>query len=262
MNPIYTNTKNMQRSDKYQHVNTATILDHLTNRGFEITGTSLLKPRDKAKEGYQRHLVRLTHEKLTLDGNRRAELIVVNSHDGSTSLRFWLGVFEFLCANGLVTGDAFESYRFKHVGRSLFIDINEALEKLINVQVPSLGDRVKKMQSRETTFWERVKLSQEALKLRLGQDVFNTLDTNQYQSLITQVMQPRRVEEEKGDLWTVFNVIQENIVRGGLKYKAPGLNKNGEIIDRARQTRHIKDIERNTAINRALWNNAEDLLVA
>lgn len=60
---------------------------------------------------------------------------------------------------------------------------------------------------------------------------------------------PRRSEDRSTDLWTTFNVVQENAIRGGLS--AWGRDANNQ---RRRYTsREITGIDQDVKVNRALW---------
>lgn len=63
-------------------------------------------------------------------------------------------------------------------------------------------------------------------------------------------------EEDKGiDLWTIYNVIQENILNGGLQYSK--VNDKGEL--KIKKTKAIRDIKRIVSINIALWAYAKGI---
>ncbi|MBN3807442.1 DUF945 domain-containing protein, partial [Paraburkholderia sp. Ac-20336] len=64
-----------------------------------------------------------------------------------------------------------------------------------------------------------------------------------------QLLAPRRFEDRRDDLWTVFNRVQENLTKGGLH----GRSRTG----RAMSTRPITGIDENVKLNRALWMLAE-----
>jgi hypothetical protein len=70
-----------------------------------------------------------------------------------------------------------------------------------------------------------------------------------------QIIEPRRREDMGDSLWTTFNVIQENVVRGGLH----GRKRNAEGRIRRAQTRAINGIDQNVTLNRALWTLAEGM---
>jgi hypothetical protein len=67
----------------------------------------------------------------------------------------------------------------------------------------------------------------------------------------TQVLTPRRFDDRGSDLWSTFNRIQENLVKGGL---------NGRSAQGRRQrTRPVQGIDQNLRLNRALWMLAEGM---
>jgi hypothetical protein len=63
------------------------------------------------------------------------------------------------------------------------------------------------------------------------------------------LLDPRRVQDTGGDLWTTFNVIQENTIQGGFK----GVNQK-------MTTQKLKSIDKLQKVNMALWSQAESLL--
>ncbi len=67
----------------------------------------------------------------------------------------------------------------------------------------------------------------------------------------TQILRPRRYDDNRADLWTVFNRVQENLVKGGLSGRAA----NG----RRQRTRAVQGIDQNVRLNRALWLLADGL---
>lgn len=67
-----------------------------------------------------------------------------------------------------------------------------------------------------------------------------------------QVLRPRRQADVDGDLWTVFNRVQENIIWGGLR--GTRQNEDGRII--RCQTRPINGSDQNVSVNRALLTQA------
>ncbi|MGU7208760.1 DUF932 domain-containing protein, partial [Salmonella enterica subsp. enterica serovar Corvallis] len=58
-------------------------------------------------------------------------------------------------------------------------------------------------------------------------------------------------QDESGDLWTVYNRIQESLIKGGLG----GHSAQGK---RSR-TRAVQGIDGDLKLNRALWVMAEEL---
>lgn len=67
----------------------------------------------------------------------------------------------------------------------------------------------------------------------------------------TQLLAPRRFDDRRPDLWSVFNRIQENMVKGGLTART----SNG----RRQRTREVQGIDQNLRLNRALWMLADGM---
>ena len=69
-----------------------------------------------------------------------------------------------------------------------------------------------------------------------------------------QLLTARRAEDsDRTNLWTNFNVIQENVIRGGLR----GVRIDTETNRRRRMTtRGVNGIDQDVKLNRALWTLA------
>jgi len=66
-----------------------------------------------------------------------------------------------------------------------------------------------------------------------------------------QLLDLHRYDDRKSDLFTTFNVIQENLIRGGLQ----GRTAN----NRRTRTRPVNGLTDNMKLNKALWNLAEGM---
>lgn len=101
--------------------------------------------------------------------------------------------------------------------------------------------------------WEKVTLAPSqrkafakgAAKLRFGEEL-------PFDSEL--LLQPRRVEDQKVDLWHTFNVVQENLIKGGINYIA----HDDEGNSRFAQSRAIKAIDSDVKINTSLWTLAKE----
>ncbi len=61
---------------------------------------------------------------------------------------------------------------------------------------------------------------------------------------------PRRVLDRGQDLWTTFNVVQENVIRGGIR----GRTEKGKMT----RTREVTGIDGDIKLNQVLWKMAEE----
>ena len=66
-----------------------------------------------------------------------------------------------------------------------------------------------------------------------------------------QVLGLHRREDADQSLWTTLNVIQENVIRGGLR----GRDARGRKVT----TRPVQGIDRNVQLNRGLWVLGEEM---
>uniref|UniRef100_UPI000AF5DE86 DUF932 domain-containing protein n=1 Tax=Escherichia coli TaxID=562 RepID=UPI000AF5DE86 len=90
----------------------------------------------------------------------------------------------------------------------------------------------------------RQALAQAALTYRYG---------DEHQPVTTaDILTPRRREDYGKDLWSAYQTIQENMLKGGIS----GLSAKGKRI----HTRAIHSIDTDIKLNRALWVMAETML--
>jgi len=71
----------------------------------------------------------------------------------------------------------------------------------------------------------------------------------------TQLLAPRRAGDTAKDLWTTFNVIQENVIRGGLR----AIRYEQGRRPRRVTTREVGSIDADVKLNKALWILAEGM---
>jgi hypothetical protein len=155
-------------------------------------------------------------------------------------------VFRFVCCNGLVVGDVSNDIRIPHKGNIQDDVINGAFRVLDDfeaVDASSEGMKALELQPEE----ERA-FATAALTLRFGDR-----SEGQPPAPITadQLIEARRPEDLSHSLWTTFQRVQENALRGG----QPGRSTQGRRI----RTREVGSIDRNVNLNRALWVLAEEM---
>jgi len=170
--------------------------------------------------------------------------VLLNSHDGTSSYQMLAGMFRFVCSNGLVCGDTVADVRVPHKGDVSGHVIEGAYEVLRGF------DRVKESRDamRGTTLdeGEAEVFARSALALK-----YDPTDSKPAPITESQILMPRRFDDRRPDLWSVFNRTQENLTKGGLH----GRSANG----RRQQTRPVQGIDSDVRLNRALWMLADGL---
>lgn len=241
---IFAREAHDSRSERYVYVPTIDIVEGLRREGWFPFFAVQSVPRDGSRHGHAKHMLRLRRE----DGIGKAEaaeVIIVNSHDGTSSYQMFAGMLRFVCTNSLVAGDRFEEVRVPHKG-NIQHDIIEGVFTVAE-DFPRLIDASETMKEITLSADERRVLAEASLVARYGED----------ESPIRpeQIMQARRSEDKPQSLWMTYNIIQENMIKGGLH----GQKRNAEGRIRRSQTRAINGIDQNVGLNRALWTLAEGM---
>ncbi|ENU2135176.1 DUF932 domain-containing protein, partial [Salmonella enterica] len=213
---------------------------NLRREGFQPFFACQSRVRDPERRDYTKHMLRLRRAG-QITGQQVPEIIILNSHGGESSFQLLPGIWRQVCANGLVCGQSFGEIRVPHRG--------DIAEKVIEgaYEVLSVFDRVEEkreaMQSLQLPPPAQQALAKAALTYRFGEE---------HQPVTaTQILTPRRYEDRKDDLWSVFNRIQENLLKGGL----PGRTAKGKRS----HTRAVNGIDGDVRLNRALWVMAEQM---
>ncbi|EOZ4637407.1 DUF932 domain-containing protein [Enterobacter cloacae] len=238
---VFSEEKHASRSDRYTCIPTITLPDNLQREGFQPFFACQTRVRNPDKREHTKHMLRLRREG-QITGKQVPEIILLNSHDGSSSYQMLPGLFRFVCQNGLVCGETFGEVRVPHKGN--------VVEKVIEGAYEVLGifDRVEEkrdaMESLILPPPAQQAFARAALTYRFGEAHQPVTES--------QILSPRRWQDERNDLWTTCQRIQENLMKGGL----PGRTAKGK---RAR-TRGVNGIDSDVKLNRALWVMAESLL--
>jgi len=245
---VFAEQRHESRSERYTYIPTSEILSNLMREGFRPYSVMQGGSRDEEKRGFTKHLLRLRHDSQTLAvGQEHNEVVLMNSHDGTSSYRLMAGVFVTLCGNGMVVAkNLIDDIRIAHKGNIQ----GEVLEGCVTLmeKLPEVAESVREMKDLRLTDGERNAFAVASLVARYGDDV----------APITaqQALTVRRHEEAAPTIWNTLNVTQENLIRGGLGY----VQRDEAGTRRSfRRTRAVGGIDQNTHVNRALWALAEEM---
>ncbi|EAU9427073.1 DUF945 domain-containing protein, partial [Salmonella enterica] len=235
---VFGEDKHASRSDRYSYIPTITLLDNLRREGFEPFFACQSRVRDPGRRDYTKHMLRLRRAG-QITGRQVPEIIILNSHGGESSFQLLPGVFRSVCTNSLVCGQSFGEIRVPHRG-NIVEKVIEGAYDVLNV-FDRVEEKREAMQSLLLPPPAQQALAKAALTYRFGEE---------HQPVTTaQVLTPRRREDYGQDLWTVWNTLQENLLKGGL----PGRTAKGKRS----HTRAVNGIDGDVTLNRALWVMAE-----
>lgn len=239
---IFADTPHESRSERYSYIRTAAVLTELRKEGFQPFMVCQTRVRQEDRRDYTKHMLRLRHAS-QINGAEANEIILLNSHDGTSSYQMLAGMFRFVCQNGLVCGDTVADVRVHHKGNVIDHVIEGAYEVLHGFE--QVQDSRDGMRSIALDDGEAEVFARSALVLKYDEPG-DTLPITE-----SQILRPRRLEDTHADLWSTFNRVQENLVKGGLT----GRSANG----RQQRTRPVQGIDQSVRLNRALWLLAEGL---
>jgi hypothetical protein len=243
---IFAAGKHASRSERYTYIPTIEVLRGLRHEGFEPFMVAQGKSRTEGRTEFTKHMIRMRHAGQASASQEANEIILINSHDGASSYQMLAGVFRFVCCNGLVVGDVANDIRIPHKGNVQGEVIEGAVRVLSDFEaVDASKDAMKTIDLQPE---EQAAFATAALTLRYGER-----SESQTPAPISaeQLLQARRPEDLGHSLWTTFQRIQENAVRGG----QPGRSVQG----RRMRTREVASIDRGVSLNRALWVLAEEM---
>jgi len=250
---VFATTAHESRSARFRPIATIDVIRMLDQEGFGVVGAKQSVARLEDRKDFTKHMLRLRKkdEVQRRVGDTVFEVLLKNANDGTAAYDLLSGLFRIRCLNSLVAMDTqMSTQRVRHSGdvapkviEGVFSVVKDA-ERALNAP-----DQWGQLQLAAP---EQMFLAEAAHAIRFPVDENNNQTTNVKPE---QMLHVRRTGDIGDDLWTVFNRVQENVVRGGLNNY--GYNAEGRF--RRAHTREVKGIDQSTALNRALWTLGEKM---
>lgn len=251
-------------SEHYTFVDSSAIAESLAKHGWEPREAFYRKPSTRAKSNentdplYKKHCVRYHNPSYKLRGKRgdRPEIIVDNSHDGSSAAIFRAGIFSMVCANGMtVAEETYDSFRLRHDNPTLRRYGAQFMDAVVDSVVSNVSDVMEVPQR-----WANIEVDAHH-RLNFYKKAGELRDLEMHTHHYRQFDVPQRDDDIDHDLWTVFNRTQEYLVKGGLsKYTVKPNHIGDNVFDyRGRTMRPVREVRKLTQLNTELWGIALDL---
>lgn len=229
-----------QTSSRYGFIPTIHVVDALRGLGWLPVKAVEQRCRKADKRGYTKHLIRFRHsdsKALQQVGDSLPEVVLLNSHDATSAYQMHAGLFRLVCSNGLVVADStFNKISIRHSG-DVIGRVIEGVAQIVE-ETPAIADSVARLQHIHLTEKEQHVYAAAALTLKYDEPEAAPITSEK-------LLKPRRGADSDSSLWSTFNRVQENLIRGGLL----GRNARGMPA----RTRAINSITEDTRINKALW---------
>jgi hypothetical protein len=221
-------------------VPTEQIVEYFDREGWEISNVA-----QTGRGIHATHQIKFRNGELPSVGDTLVEAIVRNSHNGMSTFSVSAGLHRLVCSNGLtVPTSVADKFNVRHSGFEL--DDVKRLMDGFSKKLPLIQGSVGRMMERELSMDEKIEYVQKSAKIRWAEGSIPT------DAQLVNLLTPNRVEDDKNDLWTTFNVVQEKFVRGGFDYQT----KTG----RKSKLRDLKSIMAVNTINTKLWELAEEMI--
>lgn len=247
-------------SDKYVQANTMTVIDDLAKLGWLPVQAKQCRAKKNSSGVRSFHMIALQNPnikimKTSADGTQVVDaypqIIMTNSHDGFNSFKFMLGIFRIICSNGLVVcDDQMVNMSIRHINYT-FEELRRIVAQAIE-EVPNIVATMNKMRTIELSEEQKKDIARSMFKIR--KNVEENAQVEVSDEVLEDILTPVRAEDRRNDLWTVFNICQEKMIKGGFSASS----KN----NKTRKQRGITSIKKDMDFNQKLWGVASAYLNA
>ena len=241
-------------SNKYVQATTYNVIEDMAKLGWFPVRAKQCRNKKNSSGIRSFHMVAFQNPDIKItkiddNGNKIVDafpqIILTNSHDGFNSFKFMLGCFRMVCSNGItICNNQMVNMSIRHINYDF-----EELRKVINSaikEVPNIVNTMNKMRGITLTEKQKIELATEVVKIRKGIEEDEKVEIDN--EIIEDILTPVREEDKAMDLWTIFNICQEKMIKGGFNYRG--------TKDKMRKQRAITSIKKDIDFNQRLWLKA------
>lgn len=207
--------RHVSKSARFVPVQPSQIGLVLADHGFQLGHLKTSVARSAERADHQTTIARYVANDSAdlikvLGAGSSLDLLVRAPHlTGSIELR--LGFFRGTCANQWNAGTLLARVKVPHFGGCLE-QLNRAIPELV-AQRSQLADSIGQMSDRQLSPRELAGLAQSVADLRMA-GIENVQRVH-----VRDLLVPRRAADSRNDLFTAANVLQENLLRHGMRYE-------------------------------------------
>lgn len=241
-------------SSKYVQATTIDVVNDMRKLGWYPVAAKQCRPKKGSKGIRSFHMLAFQNPDVRLMTGDEVEayprIILTNSHDGFNSFKFMVGLYRLVCSNGLIICDEeFANISIKHIYYTF-----EKLRETVKAAIESVPSKVRIINTMKTTVLtedEKKEFAAKAIKIRKNVPEDEKLSISK--ETIEEILNPKRKEDEGDDLWNVYNVVQERLMKGEFSYSEENSNK-------ARKQRKINSVMKDISLNTALFSLAKNYM--
>lgn len=243
---IFSDTPIEGVSERYAFVPTYSVLDTFREAGYYPITAGESKVRNENNLGYQKHIIqfRSLENLLRPSANEEyADIVLTNSHNRTSSFIVDLAIFRIVCANMMVVpSQTFSYHSIIHSGFNLE-KVHAAINEVTSY-MPRMQQQVEQFKTIQLSQPEQRALAKVAIDIRFDKET-HMVDPQEF-------LQVQREEDQDSTLWTVFNRVQEAMIRGGVK----GHNRH---TGKPFTSKAITAIDANLKLNKELFSTVQTM---
>lgn len=227
-------------SDRYSFISTREVIDQLASwEWFPVDAHQSTKVRDQRHATHQ-ITFRKPDTRIQV-GGVMPQINLFNNHAALKRAIMRAGFHKLVCSNGLIVsvpGLVDAKFSYIHIDNAAF-NFEQSFYAALG-QLNIATDHIKQWMETSLNFVEQNEFAAKAVLVRNHDDPVWSKHFDAHEFL-----NRRRPEDRGNDLWTVFNVVQENIMKGGVQ---------GAV----RTTKPITQVAEVQRINEGLWQLATE----
>lgn len=265
-NPVEQTQKHQDLKETYGFVKTEDVLNIFANKGWVVASETVANVRRTDKVGFQKHMLRLENSDFQeIPGlpnvhKSRPQLCLLNSHDGTTSFRMFLGLIRFACMNGIISGTAVNDIKLVH-SKNIIKRLPDSIEHVAN-GIPTMIEQIQKLSGKSFSSIALQEFVKSCVDFRL-QNVNKIVDVD-YNS----ALRVFRESDSGIDAFTMMNRVQESLIRGGRVqgvryiYEKAVKDADGKVVGHknvSTTTRGLRSVSGQLNVNRLIYDKALEL---
>lgn len=243
-------------SERYTLASTETVIDDMAKLGWGVTDCKQQRA-NKRSNIRSFHMVSLQNPNVYIEENGEIvaypRIILTNSHDGFHSFKFMIGIFRLVCSNGcIISTQEFANVAIRHINYD-FEELRRVVAKAVEATKKNV-EVMNAMQETTLTAEQKADFATKAIAIRKGIKEDEKMPKLSAED-VEDILSPVRDEDKGDDLWSVYNVLQEKMMKGDFHFGKTKLGKN-------RKARPITGAAKDIEVNQKLFETASSYLLA
>jgi hypothetical protein len=240
-----------ETSDEYRFLPTINVINALRDNGYNVVKAMQSRSRIEGKGEFTKHILRLRQNQYMSPsnvGDEIPELVLINSHDRTSSYKLMLGIFRLVCTNGMIVASSkIDELSVRHIGgaRNLLKQVIDVSCRVID-EAPKVLNQINRFKAISLSPDEQRAFASSSIEL-----LDSAINIKPESLLMARRYDDRGDGSGINNLWKTSNIIQENLIKGGIR----GVNSKNRFM----RTREVKCVAKNVNINKALWKLTEEL---